>query len=44
MTIRDAGHLRPVVGKTFRFGRTLQALAYLERGRANGNVVIITLE
>jgi NADPH:quinone reductase-like Zn-dependent oxidoreductase len=36
----DAGHLRPVIDKTFRFDQTLQALAYLEQGRADGKVVI----
>ncbi len=36
----DAGHLHPVIDKTFPFGQTLEALAYLEQGRANGKVVI----
>jgi NADPH:quinone reductase-like Zn-dependent oxidoreductase len=36
----DAGHLRPVIGKTFPFDHTLEALAYVEQGRANGKVVI----
>jgi NADPH:quinone reductase-like Zn-dependent oxidoreductase len=36
----DAGHLRPVIGKTFPFDQTLQALAYVEQGRATGKVVI----
>jgi NADPH:quinone reductase-like Zn-dependent oxidoreductase len=36
----DAGHLRPVIDKTFPFDQTLEALAYVERGRANGKVVI----
>ena len=36
----DAGHLRPVIDKTFPFERTLEALAYAEQGRANGKVVI----
>ena len=36
----DAGHLRPVIDKTFPFDQTLQALAYAEQGRANGKVVI----
>jgi NADPH:quinone reductase-like Zn-dependent oxidoreductase len=39
-TLYDAGHLRPVIDKTFPFDQTLQALAYLEQGRANGKVVI----
>jgi NADPH:quinone reductase-like Zn-dependent oxidoreductase len=36
----DAGHLRPVMDKTFPFDQTLEALAYAEQGRANGKVVI----
>ena len=36
----DAGHLRPIIDKTFPFDQTLQALAYVEQGRANGKVVI----
>jgi NADPH:quinone reductase-like Zn-dependent oxidoreductase len=36
----DAGHLRPLIDKTFPFEQTLEALAYVERGRANGKVVI----
>jgi NADPH:quinone reductase-like Zn-dependent oxidoreductase len=36
----DAGHLRPVIDKTFPFDHTLEALAYVEQGRANGKVVI----
>jgi NADPH:quinone reductase-like Zn-dependent oxidoreductase len=36
----DAGQLRPVIDKTFPFDQTLQALAYVEQGRANGKVVI----
>jgi NADPH:quinone reductase-like Zn-dependent oxidoreductase len=39
-SLYDAGHLRPVVDKTFPFDQTLEALAYLEQGRANGKVVI----
>jgi NADPH:quinone reductase-like Zn-dependent oxidoreductase len=39
-TLYDAGHLRPVIDKTFPFGQTLEALAYVEQGRANGKVVI----
>ena len=39
-TLYDAGHLRPVIGKTFPFEKTLEALAYAEQGRANGKVVI----
>jgi NADPH:quinone reductase-like Zn-dependent oxidoreductase len=36
----DAGHLRPVIDRTFAFDQTLEALAYVEQGRATGKVVI----
>jgi NADPH:quinone reductase-like Zn-dependent oxidoreductase len=36
----DAGHLRPVIDRTFPFDRTLEALTYVEQRRANGKVVI----
>jgi NADPH:quinone reductase-like Zn-dependent oxidoreductase len=36
----DAGVLRPVVDRVFPFDETAQALAYIERGRAKGKVVI----
>ena len=36
----DAGHVRPVVDKTFPFQSTNEALAYVETGRAKGKVVI----
>ena len=36
----DAGHLRPVIDNTFPFEQTVEALAYVEQGRANGKVVI----
>jgi NADPH:quinone reductase-like Zn-dependent oxidoreductase len=36
----ETGRLRPVIDKTFPFGQTRAALAYLEQGRANGKVVI----
>src|SRR5215211_6704391 len=39
-TLYDAGHLRPVIDKTFPFDQTLEALGYVEQGRANGKVVI----
>jgi NADPH:quinone reductase-like Zn-dependent oxidoreductase len=38
-SLYDAGHLRPLIDKTFPFDQTLQALAYVEQGRANGKVV-----
>jgi NADPH:quinone reductase-like Zn-dependent oxidoreductase len=39
-SLYDAGHLRPVIDKMFPFAQTLEALAYVERGRVNGKVVI----
>jgi NADPH:quinone reductase-like Zn-dependent oxidoreductase len=39
-TLYDAGHLRPIIDKTFPFDQTLDALAYAEQGGANGKVVI----
>ena len=39
-TLYDAGHLRPLIDKTFPFDQTPEALAYVEQGRANGKVVI----
>ena len=37
----DAGHIRPVLDKrTFGFDETLEALAYVEQGKASGKVVI----
>jgi NADPH:quinone reductase-like Zn-dependent oxidoreductase len=36
----DAGHLRPLIDRTFPFEQTVEALAYVEQGRANGTVVI----
>ena len=39
-SLYDAGHLRPLIDKTFPFDQTLEAVAYVEQGRANGKVVI----
>jgi NADPH:quinone reductase-like Zn-dependent oxidoreductase len=39
-SLYDAGHLRPLIDSTFPFDQTLEALAYLEEGRANGKVVV----
>jgi NADPH:quinone reductase-like Zn-dependent oxidoreductase len=39
-SLYDAGHLRPLIDKTFPFDQTLESLAYVERGRATGKVVI----
>ncbi|MGH7613270.1 MAG: NADP-dependent oxidoreductase [Gemmatimonadales bacterium] len=36
----DAGTLRPVLDRTFRFDETLEAMAYVEQGRAKGKVVV----
>ena len=37
----DAGHLRPVLDeRSFRFDQTLDALAYVEQGKASGKVVV----
>jgi NADPH:quinone reductase-like Zn-dependent oxidoreductase len=36
----DAGTLRPVLDRTFLFDETLDAMAYLEEGRAKGKIVI----
>jgi NADPH:quinone reductase-like Zn-dependent oxidoreductase len=39
-SLYDAGHLRPLVDRTFSFDQTVEALAYAEQGRATGKVVI----
>lgn len=36
----DGGHLRPVLDRTFPFDQTIEALAYVEQGKARGKVVI----
>ena len=36
----DKGTLRPVLDRTFGFGETLDAMAYVEQGKANGKIVI----
>jgi NADPH:quinone reductase-like Zn-dependent oxidoreductase len=36
----DAGELRPVLDRTFPFDETLDAIAYVEQGRAKGKVVV----
>jgi Zinc-binding dehydrogenase len=40
---KAASSIRPLIDKTFPFDPTLQALAYVEQGRANGKVLITTL-
>jgi NADPH:quinone reductase-like Zn-dependent oxidoreductase len=36
----DMGRLRPVLDRTFPFDETLDAMAYVEQGRAKGKVVV----
>ncbi len=36
----DAGELRPVLERTFPFDETLDAMAYVEQGRAKGKIVV----
>ncbi|MGI5132318.1 NADP-dependent oxidoreductase [Pseudonocardia sp. CA-107938] len=36
----DNGTLRPVLDRTFDFGETLDAMAYVEQGKARGKIVI----
>ncbi len=36
----EAGHMRPVVDRVFPFESTKEALAYVEKGRARGKVVV----
>jgi NADPH:quinone reductase-like Zn-dependent oxidoreductase len=36
----EAGRIRTVVDKVFPFDQTKEALAYLEKGRAKGKVVV----
>lgn len=39
-TLYDAGALRPVLDRTFPFDKTLEAVAYVEQGRAKGKIVV----
>jgi NADPH:quinone reductase-like Zn-dependent oxidoreductase len=39
-TLYDAGALRPVLDRTFPFDATLDAMAYVEQGRAKGKIVV----
>jgi NADPH:quinone reductase-like Zn-dependent oxidoreductase len=39
-SLYDAGELRPIIDRTFPFDQTVEALAYVEQGRARGKVVI----
>ena len=36
----DDGTLRPVLDRTFTFDQTLEAMAYVEQGKADGKIVI----
>jgi NADPH:quinone reductase-like Zn-dependent oxidoreductase len=36
----DGGALRPVLDRTFGFDDTLEAMAYVEQGKAHGKVVV----
>jgi NADPH:quinone reductase-like Zn-dependent oxidoreductase len=36
----EAGRIRPVIDKVFQFDQAKEALAYLEKGRAKGKVVV----
>ncbi len=39
-TLYDAGILHPVLDRTFPFDETLDAMAYVEQGRAKGKIVV----
>jgi len=36
----DGGTLSPVLDRTFDFDQTLQAMAYVEQGKAKGKIVV----
>jgi NADPH:quinone reductase-like Zn-dependent oxidoreductase len=36
----DAGHIKPIIDRTFPFAEAKEALAYVEAGRATGKVVL----
>lgn len=40
----DAGHLRPVIDRAFSFDQTLEALAFVENGKAKAGKVIVTVD
>jgi alcohol dehydrogenase len=40
----DAGSIHPVVDRIFPFESTKEALAYVEKGRAKGKVVVSVVE
>ena len=37
----DAGALRPMLDRTFPFNETVDAMAYVEHGRARGKIVVV---
>ncbi|GCD88169.1 NADP-dependent oxidoreductase [Nocardioides sp. LS1] len=39
-TLYDAGTMRPVLDRAFPFDRTLDAMAYVEQGKAAGKIVV----
>ena len=39
----DSGQLRPVIDRTFPFDQTLEAMAYVEEGRAKAGKVVVSL-
>jgi len=39
-SLYDAGTLRPVLDRTFPFDDTIEAMAYVEQGRAKGKIVV----
>jgi NADPH:quinone reductase-like Zn-dependent oxidoreductase len=39
----DAGTLRPILDRTFPFDATLDAMTYVEQGRAKGKIVVTML-
>jgi NADPH:quinone reductase-like Zn-dependent oxidoreductase len=39
----DAGHIRPIVGRTFGFTSVLDALAYVEDGSGEPGKVVVEM-
>ncbi len=39
----DAGKVRPVVDRVFPFDETLQAMEYVEKGRAKAGKVVVSM-
>lgn len=39
----DAGRVRPVIDRVFPFGETLQAMEYVEKGRAKAGKVVVSM-